>query len=163
MKHLFYQSLTIHSPNSVETLRDRLTRAIEPEKVFRFSWGFGSSNHAPYEGEVCDTGFKISRIIDYRNSFLPTIRGRFEPTPQGTTVQISLSLHPAVTVFLVVWYGIWYGATIPIFVLNGFSNPKFAYSGLVFLGLPIVTGIAFWLSFQMEARTDRQKLTDLLR
>jgi hypothetical protein len=163
MKQLFYQSFTIQSLHSVEPLRDRLTQIVEPAQLFRSTWKFNSRNYAPYEGEVFETGFKISRIIDYRNSFLPTIRGHFEPTPHGTTIHITLSIHPAVTAFLIAWYGIWYGATIPIFLLNGFSHAQFGYSSLIFLGSPIVVGIAFWLSFRMEVNTDRQKLIDLLR
>ena len=57
----------------------------------------------PFEGQVVGGGFQFSRNISYRNSFLPQIRARIELDPQGTVVQLRMSLHPLVVAFMAFW------------------------------------------------------------
>src|SRR5579883_738093 len=96
-----YDTFTLQTPDSLAIVLARMATQIEPPKAMR--WHI-SRNHLPYEGTLSETGFHISRIIHYRNSFLPIIRGRFEPSPAGTAVQITMRLHPVVIAFLVFWY-----------------------------------------------------------
>jgi hypothetical protein len=42
-----------------------------------------SSGGFEFEGDVSPQGFDITRIISYRNSCIPVIRGRFEPSGTG--------------------------------------------------------------------------------
>jgi hypothetical protein len=165
MKPPFYHSFTLVSPNSPQVLRDRLSRHVQAPQPMRLSWGFGSTSRAAYEGEIWDTGFKVSRIIDYRNSFLPVIRGRFEPTPQGTQVHFTLAIHPAVGAFLVAWLGLWYGMTIPlmIFQLSTLINRGQGLLGLLFLGMPLVALTAFGFAFWAEARHSQRELSQILQ
>ena len=64
--------------------------------LFNLRWPAKASK--PFEGTVSPTGFTISRAIRYRNSFLPLINGRFAATPTGTTVMVTMKLHPLVAV-----------------------------------------------------------------
>jgi hypothetical protein len=91
-------------PGFLDQLQDLWNRKAEP--VFYGSLGDGS--------------FKISRNIRYNNSFLPQIRGRIEPTGGGTRVAMTMFVHPAVAVFMLVWcFGAASGAIFAFQSLNG--------------------------------------------
>jgi hypothetical protein len=63
--------------------------------------GWGPKTTKPFEGTVSLTGFNISRTIRYRNSFLPILNGHFTQTPGGTTMNVSMTLHPLIWVIVV--------------------------------------------------------------
>ena len=97
-----YQKLVIEVPYS----REELTRRLGKEVTSRTRrWGSFEKRTELFEGVVSDEGFQISRIIDYRNSFLPVIEGRFYPHAKGVRVEITMRLHVAVLIFSIVWLG----------------------------------------------------------
>jgi hypothetical protein len=129
-----------------------LQEQVEAPKI-RF--GF-SRHHAPYEGTVSETGFKISRIIHYRNSFLPVIRGRFEPQVDGTTaIHIHMGVHTFVIAFLGFWCSIWFGISIPLALIGNLI-------GLIFICIATAILVGFWLAFWTEADRDRHALSKIL-
>lgn len=52
-----------------------------------------SRNHNLFEGEIEGTSFKISRIIHYRNSFLPILVGQIQDDLDASTLQIVARPH----------------------------------------------------------------------
>ncbi|MBD0346790.1 MAG: hypothetical protein ICV63_18590, partial [Coleofasciculus sp. Co-bin14] len=132
---------------------------IEAPKAIRWSY---SGNHAPYEGTLSSSGFEIHRIIHYRNSFLPNIRGRFESLADGTLIRVTMRLHPFVTAFLLFWFLAWYSATIPMF-LFGVLSGDVTREALLFLGMPIVLLVAFWGAFWCEANRSRRELMQIIQ
>ncbi|MEQ8462448.1 WD40 repeat domain-containing protein [Coleofasciculus sp. E1-EBD-02] len=160
MQLLPYSSLTLKSNEPLPDVINKLNAHIEAPKTFR--WTF-SRNHAPYAGRISSDGFEVRRIIHHRNSFLPTIRGRFESGSQGTVIRITMRLHPLVIGFLVFWYLTWYSATIPLFLWSIFSGDVVIVQGLLFLGLPIVVLFTFWCSFWYEANRSHRELTQIIQ
>ena len=75
-----------------------LAEEVEPRRwpLFRF----GSKT---FQGTVSESSFEIERVISYRNSFLPKIRGTIRADAQGSSISVSMSLSPFVLVFLAVW------------------------------------------------------------
>ncbi|GET38070.1 hypothetical protein MiSe_28240 [Microseira wollei NIES-4236] len=73
-----------------------------------------------------------------------------------------MRLHPFVTAFLIFWFLVWYGATIPIF-LSGAMSGDVKFEPLLFLGLPIVVLFAFWCSFWYEANRSRRELIQIIQ
>ncbi len=57
-----------------------------------------------FEGEVTDNGFKINRVIRYRNSFLPIIIGTLDNTCGKTQINLKMRLHLFVIVFGLIWF-----------------------------------------------------------
>ena len=100
MTILPYKRVTIDVPKPPAEVAADLRAFVEPRKWFRFSW-----NHKPFEGNVFPTGFRIWRIIHYRNSFRPVLHGHFEETSDGTRVHVTMKLHPLVFGFLCYWFG----------------------------------------------------------
>lgn len=154
MKLLPYDSLTIATSDPMPVVLQRLSAKVEEPKLFRFS-----KNHAPYQGTISEQSFRISRIIHYRNSCLPVIRGRFESRSQGTTVHVQMSLHPFVMAFLGFWFICWYSGTIPI-ALAGAIPLEMA---VVFLVMPIIMLFFFWIAFWIEANKSRQYLSEIIQ
>lgn len=95
-----YQKLVIEVPYSLEELIRRLGKEVTGRPR---SWGWFEERTELFEGVVSDEGFQISRIIGYRNSFLPVIQGRFYPYVKGVRVEITMRLHVAVLIFSIVW------------------------------------------------------------
>ncbi|HBB34504.1 MAG TPA: hypothetical protein DC064_22620 [Cyanobacteria bacterium UBA9273] len=155
MKLLPYDSFTIQTRDPLPVVRQRLNERVEAARI-RF--GF-SRNHALYQGTVSEVGFKITRIIHYKNSFLPVIRGSFQQQVDGTTaIYIQMGPHPFVMAFLGFWYLAWFSGTIPIILVGGIPVEV---AGL-FIGLPILMSVVFWWAFWFEADRSRRELTAIL-
>lgn len=95
-----YDTLQIDSPLSAVEALARLRQATGAARWFRFGKPL-----QPFEGEVTADEVRIRRAIGYQNAWLPRIRGRIEPRARGCRLTATLSLHPAVAVFMVVWIG----------------------------------------------------------
>ncbi len=155
MHLLPYDSLTLQTSAPLPLVLERLDAHIEPPKLGRW---FFSRDHKPYEGTLSESGFEIQRIIHYRNSFLPLIRGRFEASPTGTIVRITMRLHAVVIGFLAFWYLTWYSFFLPIW-LTGAMPTAIA---LQFVGLPVVILIVFWVAFWVEVQRSRDDLAQII-
>jgi hypothetical protein len=96
-----YDKFSIETPLPLQDAAARLAAAVEPRKF----WRFGAGKRA-FEGEVNAPEFRIRRLISYRNSFLPEIRGRIVPTKDGSRLDATLRLHGFVIAFLLVWFAL---------------------------------------------------------
>ncbi|MDB9528814.1 hypothetical protein PN498_22670 [Oscillatoria sp. CS-180] len=136
---------------------------LEPHiEAPRIRWGF-SRNHPPYTGSLSESGFEIRRLIHYRNSFLPKIHGRFEAGAGGTTVHITMTLHPLVLVFLVAWGSFWYTAAIPLTLSAALTGEVHPAVALLFLVSPLAALTLFCAAFWYEAKRSRRELTQMLQ
>src|SRR5580704_17222184 len=105
-----YYSFHLSVPAQAEVVAERIRSIVSPAPTF---WGtLGSSWRrpqgavSPFLGSVENLSFKIRRNIQYRNSFLPIIRGKIVPTPTGSRVDVFMYMHPFSVVFMMVWFGI---------------------------------------------------------
>ncbi len=46
--------------------------------------------HKTFAGSVSETGFRFVRVGETRNSFRPTVLGKFSTDAQGTTINITI-------------------------------------------------------------------------
>lgn len=83
----------------------RLAATIEPKNVFRF-FQFRNKPTKAYEGQIDGTSFRMSRIIAYRNSFLPVIRGEISSHLDKTQVSIKMRPSTGVIIFMLFWLGV---------------------------------------------------------
>jgi hypothetical protein len=120
-----YEHLTITTYFSPEMARQKLAGVIEPRRM-RFGL-LSRGHHKPYQGEISGDQFKISRIIYYRNSFLPVISGKLEPDLKGARLDIKMSLHPVVLIFMAIWFG---GVGLAIIATNFAAFSAFTQSGI---------------------------------
>ena len=154
MQLLPHETFTLRSPEPLSKIIEKLEAKIEPPKAIR--WGF-SRRHLPYEGTISHSGFQIHRIIHYRNSFLPIIRGEFESLPNETLVHITMRLNPAVKIFLIIWFSFWYSVAAPFFFYD------VTFEAFFFVGMPIFILIVFWYAFWYEVNRSRRELTQIIQ
>ncbi|GAB4405270.1 MAG: hypothetical protein OHK0039_06090 [Bacteroidia bacterium] len=160
MKYWPSEHIIYHSPlDAAEVLR-RLRENMEAPKVFRMKGIWGKNDHKPYDGRIDGKTFSMARIIGYRNSFLPQIRGVVDDHAQGTRVDATMGLHPLVLVFLAIWSG---GLGLGfVFFLTAANTTTFDPMMLVPLAMAlamygIVTGV-----FKYESAKSKAFLADLL-
>lgn len=101
MQFVPYERLTMTTMLSYDDVLARLDNAIEPRRAIRF---FESATK-PYQGHREGGHFEMSRIIRYRNSFLPIIKGDIQPGIGGCSIQITMHPHVLVIAFMAVWLG----------------------------------------------------------
>src|SRR6476660_7332866 len=115
-------SFRLYVPASPDVVVERL-RAIVREcpsfwESLRGSWLRTNPSGPPFLGSVKGNSFHLCRNINYRNSFLPRIRGRVGSVQGGARVGVVMFMHPLVFLFMLGWlgsvgYGAWreFGAT----------------------------------------------------
>lgn len=89
---------TIHTQLPESEVRRRLGSLIG-DRIGRTDSG------SVFVGSHDDESFKVVRVIRYRNSFLPVIRGRLVRGDSGTDVRLVMLLHPLVAAFMLLWCG----------------------------------------------------------
>jgi hypothetical protein len=95
-----YERLTIKSMLRAEEAQRKLEDIIEPRAFMRW-W----TVNKPYEGKIEGSHFDVNRVILYRNSFRPVIKGDIRPEMGGCSISISMSPHILVLVFMGLWLG----------------------------------------------------------
>lgn len=161
MKLIPYEHLNIKSALSKQEVITKLNNITEPKRNF---WFF-SSNTKPYQGKIENSHFEISRIIRYRNSFLPTIKG--EVKSDTNTCIISLTMHPQifVIVFMIFWLGVVglaFLTALSTFIIyfekTSIENTMFLLisGGMFVFGYGLLLG-----SFQFEAEKSKKFLQEL--
>ena len=156
MPLLPFDRFSIETSLTSDEVRNALASAAEPRKWFRFGPG-----RCSFEGEVGIDSFRLRRIIGYRNSFLPDIRGRIMATNGGSTVEGTMSLHPIVLGFMIVWFGgvLLIGGAMSVAMLaRGVWQPMVLVPlGMLAFGWILTSG-----AFTFEARKARALLVEML-
>jgi len=104
-KFLPVENYTLTTKLSVEEVRIRIDNNTEAKKNFRFFSGDSNSAKA-YEGHITGNRFTISRVIGYRNSFLPIITGDISSFAGQSQIKIKMRLQPFALIFIVAWLSI---------------------------------------------------------
>lgn len=102
-KLLPFEKLVYQSSLSKEQLITHLQNEIEAEKSF----GFGAQNNSyskPYIGKIYLNRFEIKKVVSYRNSFLPVIKGEIREGLSGSKITIKMGLADFVKVFMIIWF-----------------------------------------------------------
>ncbi|MGL5196497.1 MAG: hypothetical protein ACRC8Y_23145 [Chroococcales cyanobacterium] len=93
-----FRITTYLSPDDVQK---KLMAVVDPPpQGLQFQW---KRSEKPYKGQLGEHSFQISRVISYRNSFLPQIEGRIQAHRRGSQIEIEMKLHPVVLIFMCVW------------------------------------------------------------
>ncbi len=144
-------------PNDPASIVAAIQRATAPPRQF---WEARGSSPG-FEGVVGQDGFTLHRVISYRNSFLPVIRGRISQSLMGSRVVISMRPSWFVLVFWIVWMsGVTAVLAVMLFVRRGVQNRPLGITvalGLFLFGYLLCAG-----SFGLEARRAIQMLRSLI-
>lgn len=101
MKLLPYEKFTITTQASEKEAIAKIKGITEPIRSSRFT----GPREKPYQGTINGNSFEISRIIHYRNAFLPIIQGDIRTEQERTVIFISMHLHIIVIAILLLLLG----------------------------------------------------------
>lgn len=163
MKYFPYEKMVITSAMSAEDALKKLEENIEPKRIFRWGW----ADAKRYQGSLDQGRFNITRIISYRNSFLPVIQGEVQPEVNGCTVRISMRLHLLVLVFMLIWFGGIGLSAITAIVAMLSADVQTGSTRLPFFFIPLVM-ILFgyllaWGGFKYESRKSKAFFRELFQ
>lgn len=130
----------------------------------------GSLPHSEFFGEVHPTDFKIvsninyhnSSNLKYKNSFLPIMKGKIKARGSGSVIELKLSLHLLVRVFLTVWFGmmgLFFLIGLLYMITSGGKEFQFAVATAVFI---LAGQIMVRSGFYIPAKKALKRLEELL-
>ncbi len=159
MSILPFEKLTIHTDLTPEQIKEKLEQFVEPYQMFRNTF---KQPNKPYNGKIQETSFRITRNINYRNSFLPVIKGKIMPNDygKGSQINITMSLHSFVIVFMTFWLFMVGGGGISLLFLM-ISSGKFMLEGLIPVGMFIFGCLLTIIPFKIEANIAKKFLQEL--
>lgn len=98
MKLLPHFKIKASSHLSADEILISLTKEIEGRKIM-----WTSGNHKYFQGSVGKDWFCISKIIHYKNSFLPTINGKLTSNNTGTDITVKVGFNGVIIFFMTLW------------------------------------------------------------
>ena len=160
-----YRTRTIESPLAPAEVEQRLRAMLRPEPSFLKGLEealSGTEGLPPFSGTVDATEFKLSRVVNYRNNFLPVIRGTYARNEQeGTTIRLRMHIEPVAAGFMLFLFA--FGARSVIAALIGnVSNPEGLLQGAAFVfGIgTLVMSVGFYPEAKKAERLIREAVAD---
>ena len=158
-QYLPIENIIYKTKLSKEQTIQKLADNIEAEKSF----GFGAHNYTyskPYIGQIFGNTFEIKRAINYRNSFLPQIKGEVYSEFDGTKIKVKMKPHSFVLVFMTIWFGgVFIGCVATTFALftQNFSPFFLIPFGMLIFGIVLLLG-----AFKTESKKSKKDLVQIL-
>lgn len=120
-----------------------------------------------YKGKARDNTFEVQRIIKYRNSFLPCIKGVVQPAHKGSQILVTMKLHKLVIAFMAVWFAMLAVFTVAFMtMINIESTDNMHFIEYIFKYMPFIMifmGAAIcYFAFKKESKISRQDLKNIL-
>ncbi|MDN3204230.1 hypothetical protein [Algoriphagus sediminis] len=150
-----YHSETLVSSFSKEEVRDCLKKATsEVNYLDRRSM---TREGVKFNGLIAESGFKISKIVDKGDTFLPLILGELEATPRGTIIFLKFRLFPGAKFFL----GLWSVLLIIFAVVFAWVSSELSYALFCLLAGVLNYFISVFF-FQRQVKVSRDIFMELL-
>ncbi len=133
-----------------------LQENVEPPR----KWGWPTSAKLGYfEGRVAGSRFKIHRVVNYQNAFVPIIEGNFRRDGPGSMVTVNMRLVWPVLPF---WIGIilflaWSSVNVDSRLAGPFG------ARILLLGMALFIYLVATVPFAVETRIAMKRLLELLR
>lgn len=148
---------------SPEQIVEKMREHVRPGSLCR-RWAWGWQPWETFRGKVDENGFKITRDVRGRASFVPTIEGTFDTHgPTKTTLTIRMCLWRSVRIFLAIWMA------IPLFtalsILGASEFPLSRRLGMVVVVMMFVAfgwGLMFFC-FRMARKDAKCCLMDIFK
>jgi hypothetical protein len=149
-----YRTFSIETHLTPSEALTRLEAAVEP--VRRFRW---SRPERAFEGVLDGYLFDLRRVIRYRNSYLPCIRGTIQESGTGARVTGTMRPHGLALAFMIFWLGF-----VGLFCILGVIEALHGRFQTLLVGFGfLAVGIGFPLAcFLPEAHKALRLLTEIV-
>jgi hypothetical protein len=143
---------------SVFTQKEVEERLAKVTKNFNFlDYDTRKAKGYKFNGTLEENGFIVSLVIQKGDSFLPLIRGKFEPTPKGCILFLKYSLFPSSVFFL----GFWTIVTFLLTLFFGLVAKNLWYALLSFF-LGFGNYFFVWAYFKRKIKVSQAIFHELL-
>ena len=164
-KLLPIENFTLVSAKPTEEILNRLSDNVMGYKKYRYR-GFTSTYPKPYSGHINGSSFEITRNLDYRNSFVPIIKGHTYRQQGETFIVIRMRMHPITNVFGILWLGIVGVVCLGMILLAVLKIQQVLQDGfsplvLIPFGLFIFGYSLFYFGFKHESEQSKEFLINL--
>lgn len=114
-------------------------------------------SEAVFNGIVGQNGFRISKVVDRSDTFLPLLLGKIEDTPRGSIIFIDYKLFPGALFFLIFWT-----VVLSVFtVLYAFVIPNYTYA-IICGGLGFINYFLAIYFFNRQVKSSRKLFHQLI-
>ena len=153
-----FENIVYLSNEEPDIVLDELSKTTEPSKSFRMGPIPGETYPYNFEGHVKNRTFRISPIINYRNSFLPKIEGQVEKLNDGSIIRVRMKLNPIVITFVIIFI------LFSLFALISsiFQIKKNEFSATTPLLMILFTYLMTTIGFKIESIRLKKLLSELL-
>jgi hypothetical protein len=158
-KFLPFENIEYRTGLSGKEILERLRENIEAQKSFGFL-GNNTLYSKSYIGFVGSNCFQMKRAINYRNSFLPEIRGTIFEQDGSTRIKVTMKPVGFILAFMIVWFG---GVSVACLAVvyaafsGAFHPAQIVPFGMLLFGLVLVS-----VGFKTESRRSIKDLKGLL-
>lgn len=104
--------------------------------------------------------FNLQRVIKYKNSFLPQIKGEIQEQGRNRLVKVEMNLQASVIIFVVIWL-----ATLGLLTVLPFVTQPVEESGsfdYVPITMLVFGMVLFYGSFKFESLKSKKELVQIL-
>ncbi len=155
MNLLPYDSETLVSALSKEEVLSHLNRVTR--EVNYLDPRTQVKGEVVFNGIVGQKGFRISKVVNRADTFLPLILGKVEATPRGSIIFINYRLFPGALFFLAFW-------TIILVAFTAFYTfliPNYGYAAICF-ALSLVNYVIAMYFFNRQVKASRKVFHQLI-
>lgn len=153
MKYLPFERIIYRTNLSQQEIIKRLSDFVEPKK-FSFR-----RNHSvkDYEGSVDTDSFDISRVINYRNSFLPQIFGIIQKNNDRIEIRVTMSLDGFVFLFTIAWC-LMASSFFVIVLMKGIRDKGITIEFFIPLVMLLFMYVLTMVGFKIESKKSKEYL-----
>ena len=129
---------------------------------------FSQNYSKPYTGQIIGNSFAMRRNINYRNSFLPVIKGQVTTFVGQTQVNIKMRPETIVLIFISIWLGIAGLVCIVILLIGILELKQVLKNGispelLIPFGMLVFGCLLTHFAFKIESKKSKEFLATLLQ
>ncbi|WP_297336490.1 hypothetical protein [Algoriphagus sp.] len=110
-----------------------------------------------FNGYVGRSSFRISKVVQKSDTFLPLILGNVEDTARGSILFLTYRLFPGALFFILFWSIILVGFSLFYFLLV-----KSPVNGGICLGLGVINYVFALFFFHRQVKSSRTKFHELI-
>ncbi|UZD21995.1 hypothetical protein PBT90_00795 [Algoriphagus halophytocola] len=155
MNLLPYDSETLVSSHPKEEVLYYLNRVTR--EVNYLDKRSQKKSDAVFNGIVGQNGFRISKVVDKSDTFLPLLLGKIEDTPRGSIIFIDYKLFPGALFFLIFWTVVLLAFT----ALYVFLIPNYTYA-IICSGLGLSNYFLAIYFFNRQVKASRKVFHQLI-
>ena len=163
MNFIPFERATFKTRLPISDAKNNLEKELLPQQ------GFTVRNNATtskkFEGITTGNEFKMKRIIDYRNSFLPQIHLKLQQELSDVSVNVTFKLMPFVSIFISLWLLIVFvtGTVLLIAPNNEDTDAGFAFGKFIPIIMFIFGYLMLFLAFNYEVNKAKKELKQILQ